>query len=182
MTVEIETVVNSFRICGGQLGPDLSVREMMFGTHDEFAYRECMACKCLQIRSVPEDLGRYYPEIYYSYELTAHTSLKQRRRGARRKLILAAPMLISRSLHVLSGSDRLFHIYRAKLCVIPTSRVLDVGSGSGSHVIELRDAGVEKAFGVDPYVPSTIEIEGAPLVRDGPRRLDKDLDLISGIF
>jgi len=164
MTTELDTAANSCRICGGQLGPCLSVREMMFGTHDEFAYHECTACNCLQIQTVPKDLGRYYPEKYYSYEVAAHASRKRRRRGGRRKLILTAPILISKSLRILSGSDKLFHVYREKLGLMPTSRVLDVGSGSGSHVIELRDAGVDEAFGVDPYVPSTIEKNGVPLV------------------
>jgi SAM-dependent methyltransferase len=71
-------------------------------------------------------------------------------------------------------------MYRAKLGVLPSSRVLDIGSGAGSHVIELREAGVDKAYGVDPYVPSTIERTGAPLVYKAfLGELDEEYDFIT---
>lgn len=136
----------------------------MFGTREEFLYHQCADCDCLQIDAIPEDLGPYYPANYYSYDLTEHNSIKRLRRGTRRRLILTAPTLVSRSMRLFSGSDDLFHLYRNRLGVGPTSRLLDVGSGSGAHVIELREAGVRQAFGVDPYVPFTTERDGVPVV------------------
>ena len=55
------------RICNGPLGPALTVREMMYGTRDEFDYHQCHDCACLQISKIPEDIGKYYPENYYSF-------------------------------------------------------------------------------------------------------------------
>ena len=62
------------------------VREMMYGTKDEFEYFECPGCKCMQISEVPKDLGNYYMTDYYSFsenktdpesfpEITRHESL-----------------------------------------------------------------------------------------------------------
>lgn len=58
------------RICGwtGE-AKLLTVREMMFDTRDEFQYFECGKCQCLQIATIPEDLGKYYGNEYYSYEV-----------------------------------------------------------------------------------------------------------------
>ena len=58
------------RICGTQ-GEFQSylVREMMQGTKEEFEYFVCGNCNCLQIAEVPEDLGKYYGENYYSFSL-----------------------------------------------------------------------------------------------------------------
>jgi cyclopropane fatty-acyl-phospholipid synthase-like methyltransferase len=67
-------------------------------------------------------------------------------------------------MRLFSGSDELFHLYRERLGLTLNSRLLDVGSGSGAHVIELREAGVVNAYGVDPYVPQTIESCGMPIV------------------
>lgn len=152
------------RICGGALKRGLRVREMMFGTREEFSYHQCANCACLQIDVFPEDIARYYPADYYSYDLTQHNAIKRLRRGSRRRLILTAPAFVSRSMHLFSGSDDLFHLYRNRLGVGPASRLLDVGSGSGAHVFELREAGVTRAFGVDPYVPRTVEADGMPVV------------------
>ena len=60
--------MNRCRICGwtGE-AKTLAVREMMFHTGEEFQYFECGHCHCLQIAEVPENLGDYYGDSYYSY-------------------------------------------------------------------------------------------------------------------
>lgn len=47
---------------------DLSVPEMMFGTGESFDYATCRACGSLYLDAIPEDLGRYYVENYYSID------------------------------------------------------------------------------------------------------------------
>src|SRR5687767_3710530 len=55
------------RICGAVSDtPPLSAREQMFGTGESFDYFQCSECGCLQIREIPDDLGRHYPSSYYS--------------------------------------------------------------------------------------------------------------------
>lgn len=56
------------RICGwtGET-PILNMREMWFGMSGEFDYFECGNCHCLQMKTIPEDLGQYYADNYYSY-------------------------------------------------------------------------------------------------------------------
>jgi len=58
------------RVCGAEGEfPSYLVREMMQGTKDEFEYFACENCDCLQIAQVPENLGDYYGESYYSFAL-----------------------------------------------------------------------------------------------------------------
>src|SRR4030042_3937998 len=45
------------------------VKEMMYGYRDEFEYFECVQCGCLQIQKIPNNLEKYYPKQYYSYEI-----------------------------------------------------------------------------------------------------------------
>lgn len=57
-------------ICGAEgMFQSYLVREMMQNTRDEFEYFVCDECKCLQIAEIPEDLGRYYGQNYYSFSL-----------------------------------------------------------------------------------------------------------------
>lgn len=140
---------------------------MMFGTREEFVYCQCDACDCLQIDTFPEDIARHYPSDYYSYDPRRHRRIKRLRRGLRRRWILTAPRIAVTILRAFSGSDPLFHMYR-DLGLRPENRVLDVGAGSGGHVLELRDAGIVQAIGLDPFVNADVEFEGRVLVRKLP--------------
>jgi len=166
------------RVCGGRLARGLRVREMMFGTREQFGYHQCAECGCLQIDEIPADIGRHYPEQYYSYDSRRQSRATRLRRGARRRWILAAPRAVVALIGLLSRSDELFHVYR-KLGVKPGSRLLDVGAGSGKHVRELRDAGVD-ALGVDPYLREDVSFEGRLLVRKAAlREMTGKFDFIS---
>lgn len=49
------------RICGEHANNNIyKVKEMMYGTKEEFNYFVCEKCKCMQIEEVPENLEQYY--------------------------------------------------------------------------------------------------------------------------
>lgn len=55
------------RICGTySRNKTYTAKEMMYGTRKEFDYFICNNCKCMQIAEIPEDLGSYYRDNYYS--------------------------------------------------------------------------------------------------------------------
>lgn len=51
--------------------------EMMYGTKEEFKYFECPQCHCLQIEKVPDNLGKYYGDNYYSYNFTDYSDFNE---------------------------------------------------------------------------------------------------------
>lgn len=54
-------------ICGKQgRNKTYTVKEMMYKTGEEFDYFVCEHCKCMQIAKIPDDLGKYYVNNYYS--------------------------------------------------------------------------------------------------------------------
>lgn len=63
-----DSVMQKCRVCdwvGSIQG--LKTRELMEGTGDEFNYFICPKCHCLQIETVPNDLGKYYSNNYLSF-------------------------------------------------------------------------------------------------------------------
>ncbi|MEW5893965.1 MAG: hypothetical protein AB1697_12585 [Pseudomonadota bacterium] len=62
-------MANRCRICGNTEGnTTYHVREMLHGTREPFSYFQCQVCGCLQIETIPEDLGRHYPRNYQAYK------------------------------------------------------------------------------------------------------------------
>lgn len=57
------------RICGNRSEHKVyRVKEMFFGTGQEFDYFECDNCQCIQIMEIPENLGEFYEKGYYSFK------------------------------------------------------------------------------------------------------------------
>lgn len=66
------------RVCGiRSRNKTYRAKEMMYRTGEEFDYFICNHCKCMQISKIPEDLGKYYANDYYSMEKNGEEYLFQ---------------------------------------------------------------------------------------------------------
>jgi SAM-dependent methyltransferase len=145
------------RICGNDAdNRSFTLREMMFGTRETFAYFECAKCKCIQIAEIPADVGKYYPAGYYSHALRESNGddeswsirmLRQLHLAARAGGIGMLDRRLEQRLGPLllpswSGSVRLH----------PLTRVLDVGCGNGAMLLQLGRLGLRKLTGIDPFM------------------------------
>lgn len=179
LTDETNHHLISCKICNGDIKRSLAVQEMMLGTRHIFMYSECAQCGCLQINDIPSDISRYYPTDYYSYKLSPKGLLKRLRRGLRRRLTLTIPSSFNWLIDLLSGKDPLFRIYR-KMGIRPDSEILDVGAGAGTHVLEMREAGISNALGLDPYLLTDQIWDGRLLVKKATlESFDGSFDLIT---
>ncbi|MBK6512458.1 MAG: class I SAM-dependent methyltransferase [Haliea sp.] len=137
--------------------PVYKVREMYFGTRDEFEYQQCAACACLQIVAIPENLGQYYPDDYYSKHV------KQQYRdhappSALRELKLNACLGKRRLLSLVLFFLREPRLppWVAYLDINSRTRILDVGCGAGKLLLKLGKKGFRFLEGVDPFIDETI--------------------------
>lgn len=147
----------------------------MFGMRDEFTYVECSNCGVVQIASVPADLARYYPRNYYSYsahdrkqspfKLWRRKMLYSQRFG-RETLLGAAVTLVSNKLP--SWMDKRYLGWN--------SRILDVGCGSGSLLLDMQRGGFTQLAGVDPFIEADIDY------KCGVRVAKRDFAEIRGPF
>ncbi len=147
------------RICGNNDdNKRYNVKEMMFGLRDEFEYYECSSCKCLQIKSIPKEISKYYPAEYYSFN------------SDKRKIdnfIIKFFKLVIGQFFIKTkvfGRDSIFlkKLGLSFLEVIKgvninfNSKILDVGSGDGEKLNILASAGFNNLTGIDPFIKQDV--------------------------
>jgi 2-polyprenyl-3-methyl-5-hydroxy-6-metoxy-1,4-benzoquinol methylase len=136
--------MESCKICNEKLGKPFKIREMMLGTREEFEYAQCSHCDTIQIIEVPEDIENYYPTYYCSFQSQI-------------------PSLIRLPLF-----KRLFQNIRARrkykrcnaeaynwfrpLKILPSYKILDIGSGKGKLICDLFNLGFTNVQGTDKYI------------------------------
>jgi SAM-dependent methyltransferase len=152
---------------------------MMFGLRDSFVYFQCAECGCLQIAEFPVDMSRYYPSSYYSLERLKtqprSSGVRQWARAQRNEFAVIQRGLIGRVLYGVYPDEDLreaaaehFPGGGATLANLrASSRILDVGCGSGRFLLKLREAGFQNLQGVDLYLEKSIEYPGGLRILKG---------------
>lgn len=133
--------------------------EMMFGHRDAFDYFECASCGSLQIRLVPAQLATYYPADYYSLSVHRRSWLVRWVKRLRFRLSWRRAGIATRLLARVAGRERIVD-WLAPTGVRFSDPILDVGSGSGVLLSDLRNLGFRDLLGVDPYVQTELSEHG----------------------
>lgn len=158
----------------------------MFQSGEEFLYDRCGACESLQIAKIPEgeDLGRHYPDNYYSISVEAggkkglRKALKAYLTAERDRADFGRSLLVGRLLVALKPEPTMVRIVR-EAGVRPDQAILDVGSGSGDLLDRLARLGFRRLSGCDLFLAAdAVTGEGVPLRKAALDQMDGAFDVI----
>jgi SAM-dependent methyltransferase len=141
------------RICGNEhQNQSIIATEKLMGFGDEFLYFECSRCRCLQIKDFPEDLAKYYPQEYYSYQEPSFE------RKLNPVLYFLKKSLASYYLGSFNPIGWLLSFFLEhpfpwlKSNIVDfNAKILDVGCGSGRKLLSMQRSGFKNLTGIDPY-------------------------------
>jgi len=157
-----ERTTNACGVCGHVNLEALFVREMHIGLRETFEYGHCERCGAVTRLSVVCDPARYYPPSYYAFVQKPpqgkESRLKARLRDKRDRMLLTGDKdSISLALEWMSKVDATRLLKLIGRCgVSPSSRILDIGCGSGGLLHRMAELGFEHLTGVDPFAPTEL--------------------------
>jgi len=170
---------NPCRICGHAPNPQqYSVREHMFGLEESFSYFLCANCGCLQIKEIPMDLSKYYPDNYYSKMETSQASaLRKEMTKLRDGFYINGRGKIGRFLST-RYPDRTMELLAKLMSKGADTKIVDVGCGYGDLIRRLHSVGFNHLSGIDPYVAEEIHADGLDISRRTIDELKEEFDLV----
>lgn len=130
-------------------------QERLMGFGDEFEYFECARCGCVQIARIPENIDKYYPDNYYSYETRQKSGrfhafvVRQIMRYHLGKFNLFGGLIYS--MH----KDKPYGWMKKGILDFDSS-ILDVGCGSGATILKMNCSGFKNVHGIDPFIATDI--------------------------
>lgn len=133
----------------------LKVREMYFGTREEFDYLKCSECGCLQLVNPPDYLSKYYPKDYFTYQQKPENKIKSFLNRYRDKAAMGEPNFIGNIL--LKNFGEPTYVKRMRTADVGfKDKILDVGCGKGILLFKMKQSGFVNVMGIDPFINETI--------------------------
>lgn len=172
-------LMSACSICGEEGDHRLfTAREMMLGLRDRFEYRECVRCGCCELLDRPSDWNRYYPDDYYAFVDSPDGLLKRLLKRWRARHALGGNSLVGALLVRFWGRPP-YAEWIERAGVERDDAILDVGSGAGSHIREMSQAGFRNLTGIDPFLEGDRELgPGARLLKREAADMEGPYDFI----
>ena len=166
------------KICNNESGNELIIaQERQLGLGDKFEYILCPKCQCLQIKDIPENLERYYPPEYYSFQEAKFPSKLNRFNFFLKKGLINHYMgYFDVTGFFLSFIFEHPFPWIRKKEISFNSRILDVGTGAGRKILSLQRSGFTDLTGLDPFISEDIYYKNGVVV------LKKDISEIDGNY
>lgn len=166
------------RICENQSGNDrYTASEMMLGLRDTFQYFQCSECGCLQISEFPDDIHKYYPDEYHSFESISRANfLKNYLRNKRNRYAIFEDSLIGKYLYRRNPEPAIRSL--GNLNLTKKSRILDVGCGSGKLLHSLKELGFQNLQGIDPFNEEDVYESNLKILKKTIHEVKGEWDLI----
>lgn len=169
------------RICNKGNLTELVIREMMFGTRDEFTYGECNNCGCIQLINLPKDMSPYYPLSYYSLNSSPidnySNPIEKAMRQVRDKYAISGKGFLGKVLYNYFPNETILSLKEAS--INKSTRILDVGCGKGQVLYSLKELGYKNLLGTDPYLEKDITYDnGLTILKKSINEIEGEWDII----
>ncbi|MCG2420251.1 class I SAM-dependent methyltransferase [Aequorivita sp. F47161] len=176
-------MTHTCRICNNSKeNRTYNAREMMYGLRETFEYFQCSNCGCLQISEFPEDLAKYYPGNYYSFNSYDGKKFKGFKGAIKKKQYEAAALggkVYKSTLGKVLGKKE-YGIFK-DLQITKETRLLDVGCGNGRNFLyPLAEVGFKNVMGCDPFLKETITYKnGLTIMKSSIYEIEATFDVIT---
>ncbi|MDN3204147.1 class I SAM-dependent methyltransferase [Algoriphagus sediminis] len=124
---------------------------MMFGLNDSFLYSHCHNCGSIWIDNVPENLDKFYPPSYYSFD-------KSGEENALKKNLKKWRFKMHKKGFSFKPPQYFDWIDRLELDV--DDSIADIGCGDGILLKQLKYCGFENLLGFDPFIGNETILNG----------------------
>ena len=153
-----------------------NINDKMFGGQEIFQYFECANCGSLQISEIPENIGSFYPDHYYS--LSSKSSLKDRILFRLRDYIFYYnfPSFLVDKLKIKMSNLSLEAFLKLKPKM--SGKILDVGCGEGKFLKSIYQLGFKNIAGIDPFALQEQE-KPFPIYKKSLENLEDKYDIIT---
>lgn len=145
------------RICGNDKENRLfHVREMQHCLKESFPYFQCSGCQCIQIGEIPEDIHKYYPSDYYSFNSGQGNEYLEKELGSFKSIqadyLIHGRNTVLGSLFTLGYKSPAVLQWLKNLQLPKEGSFLDIGCGTGHNLKKLYQLGYRNLTGIDPYI------------------------------